>query len=517
VSIAPRRSHLGSDSSAALTALVVLVSLLAPSPVHATVTTEIFGSGFETGDFTGWGATSTGGGNLSVQGAAALHGTTFGLQALVNDTTGLYVEDDTPDNENYYYARFYFDTKDFDPGEAQFHFRARLFIGFEELPLRRLFAVVLRRQAGQYSIMARARRDDDTQADTGFVPIAGGTHLVEVAWRRASAVGANDGRLQLNLDGLVAGQVTGVDNDRSQVDFVRLGALSVKTGASGTLDFDEFDSARTSPLPFRVTNVFTILMSNHDYGDVVGSADAPYINSLIASYGLATNYMDSLTHPALPNALYLISGDTQYPGFIELNPTSFPYFPADGDNLGNQLQTAGIAWRSYAESMGTACTLTGAGNYTPRQDPFLYFTDIQGSASLCASTNVDYSLFAVDLAAGTYRYAWIAANLAHSGHDPSGDPAAALRASDAWLATEVPHILESPRYQAGGVIFITWDQARTGDQVPMIVISSRVTTGFKSSHAYNHASYLATVEEIFGLPRLGAAQSADDMSEFFVP
>ena len=55
--------------------------------------------------------------------------------------------------------------------------------------------------------------------------------------------------------------------------------------------------------------IFTILFENHDYKEVVGSPNAPYFNSLIATYGLATNYHDSGTHPSLPNYLVLASGD----------------------------------------------------------------------------------------------------------------------------------------------------------------------------------------------------------------
>jgi hypothetical protein len=38
--------------------------------------------------------------------------------------------------------------------------------------------------------------------------------------------------------------LTGLDNDERGVDSARLGAISVKTGATGTLDFDEFLSRR---------------------------------------------------------------------------------------------------------------------------------------------------------------------------------------------------------------------------------------------------------------------------------
>jgi hypothetical protein len=38
----------------------------------------------------------------------------------------------------------------------------------------------------------------------------------------------------------------GLDNSVSAVDLVRLGALSIKAGASGTLYLDEFESRRAS-------------------------------------------------------------------------------------------------------------------------------------------------------------------------------------------------------------------------------------------------------------------------------
>jgi hypothetical protein len=204
----------------------------------------IFRDGFETGDTSRWSATASDGGDLGVTAGASMKSTAFGLQASVDDTIGIYVQDDTPRDEATYRARFYLHPGDFDPGEAQNHFRTRIFIAFEEAPMRRLMAVVLRRQGGQYSLMGRARRDDGTQADTGFFAISAAPHFVELRWMRASGPGAGDGVFQLWIDGLLQSSNTTLDSSISSVDFVRLGALSVKTGAAGTLHFDEFESRR---------------------------------------------------------------------------------------------------------------------------------------------------------------------------------------------------------------------------------------------------------------------------------
>jgi hypothetical protein len=297
-------------------------------------------------------------------------------------------------------------------------------------------------------------------------------------------------------------------------------ASSTGTGATNATSTSSTSSAGGGAAGSPKT-IFTIVMENHDYAEIVGSPDAPYINSLIDTYGLATNYYDSGTHPSLPNYLYMASGDTQYPGVIDIDPTQYPYFPSDADNLGNQLEQAGIEWRSYQESMGTPCKLTSSGDYAPKHDPFLYFSNIQDDAALCAKRNVDYSAFAADLASGQYRYMFITPNLINDGHDPSNDPVQGLQQSDDWLSVELPKILASSVYQDGGVVFITWDEAegRNGndpDKIPMIVVSPFIKSpGYKSAVYYTHASYLATMEDFFGLPRLGAADGKPNLNEFW--
>jgi hypothetical protein len=283
------------------------------------------------------------------------------------------------------------------------------------------------------------------------------------------------------------------------------------TGGHGTIG----DMGGAAPF----TVVITILLENHDYKEVVGNAaDAPFINSLIERYGLATNYIDSKVHPSLPNYLYLISGSTQ--GVTsDYNAGSKPPFKAD--NLGDQMTTAGIAWRSYSEDMGSACNLSDGFRYATRHDPFLYFDGVRnGPNGQCASTQVDYKSFSADLAAGSYKYMWITPNLFNDGHGGPlpipffDDPAKDLQTSDNWLAAELPAILESDVFKAGGVLFLTWDEAEgrnkdDKDQIPMIVVSPRLKSkGRTLDVATSHASYLATVEDIFGLPRLGEAQGA---------
>jgi len=209
---------------------------------------RIFADGFESGNLSAWSSSSGDGGDLTVSPFAAMRGSFQGLSGLVDDLAALYVQDDSPHDESQYRARFYLDPNGFDPGETSGARRTRVFILFEESPLRRLAAVVLRRVNGTYGIMLRTRLDDNSQYDTGFFTISDDPHFVELAWKRSSGPDANDGSVELWIDGVSRHLATTLDNSRSAVDFVRLGALSVKLTASGALRWDEFDSRRITSI-----------------------------------------------------------------------------------------------------------------------------------------------------------------------------------------------------------------------------------------------------------------------------
>jgi hypothetical protein len=207
---------------------------------------RIFGHDFESGGLGAWSTAAAGGGDLAVSPAAALGTSGLGLRALVNDTDPLYVEDDTPADEGRYRARFYFDPNGFDPGEAAGHLRTRVFIAFSDLPTRRVAAIVLKGQGGVFSLMGRARLDDNGQTDTGFFDIGDGPHVIEFELKAATSAGASDGSFQLWIDGASRSVLGGLDNSLAAVDFARMGALSVKSGANGAMYWDQFESHRAT-------------------------------------------------------------------------------------------------------------------------------------------------------------------------------------------------------------------------------------------------------------------------------
>jgi hypothetical protein len=190
-----------------------------------------------------WSAVASDGGDLQVSAAAGLDGSPTGLEAVVDDTAPLFVQDDTPTAEPLYRALFHFDPNGFDPGEGLNHLRTRFFIGFDAAA-RRAFALVLRRRDGEYALMARARLGGGSRADTAFVPITDAPHAIELLYAAETAPDANDGVLILAVDNATVAVLENLDLG-APIERARLGALSVKGGAAGSLLFDGFDSRRS--------------------------------------------------------------------------------------------------------------------------------------------------------------------------------------------------------------------------------------------------------------------------------
>jgi len=263
------------------------------------------------------------------------------------------------------------------------------------------------------------------------------------------------------------------------------------------------------------SHVFVIVMENHEYGSIIGSGAAPYINSLAASYGLATNYY-AASHPSLPNYLALTAGSTF--GIASDCTTCF----VNATNIADQVEASGRSWKAYMEDMPSPCYGgASSGNYAMKHNPFMYYTDIRNNPARCAAHVVPFTQFSTDLRNGTVpNFVWITPNMCNDMHDCS------VGTGDAWLRSVVPTITGSAAFRTGGVLFITWDEGASnagccgdssGGQVATLVISPRSIPGLRSRTAENHYGLLRTIEDAFRLSHLNAAAWAGNVSmrEYF--
>lgn len=251
-------------------------------------------------------------------------------------------------------------------------------------------------------------------------------------------------------------------------------------------------------------------MENHSYNQIIGSADAPYINSLVPTAGVAANY-NAVTHPSLPNYLALVGGDTF--GVVDDCTDCFISAPSIADNL----EAAGKSWKTYQEGMPSPCFVGDSYPYVQKHDPFIYFDSIRTDTVRCQSHVVPYSQLASDLlsVSTTPTYAFITPDICNDMHDCS------VATGDAWLSVEVAQILASPAFTTqNSVLVVVWDEDdfSASNQVPLLLIGSGVTPNFQSSVAYDHYSLVRTIEDALGLPALTANDAgAAPMSDFFGP
>jgi hypothetical protein len=169
------------------------------------------------------------------------------MQAVIDDANTIFVRDDTPNAEPRYRARFYFDPNSILMASGDAHFIFKGFSGTSSANTE-LLRVELRRTSAGYEVRASLLDDGTLWVHTAWVPIQDRSNSIELDWRAATGVGANDGGLTFWVhDGFSLQQVATslVDNDTRRVDFVRLGALTgIDAGTRGTYYFDVFESRR---------------------------------------------------------------------------------------------------------------------------------------------------------------------------------------------------------------------------------------------------------------------------------
>jgi hypothetical protein len=240
-------------------------------------------------------------------------------------------------------------------------------------------------------------------------------------------------------------------------------------------------------------HVFVVVMENTGLDSALRSEP---IARLASSNALATNY-HAVARPSLPNYLALTSGKTW-----GITDDGYHALPAAAE-LGTQLTTAGISWRAYMEGMtADAGCMASPYPYALKHDPFAYY----GGA--CPPNVVPIDDLDSDLAGATPSFVWISPGLCHDGHDCTLDVAGT------WLDGLVSRIKSSEAWRSGGTLFIVWDEGNGGDGnlVPLIVLT-KDTTPVRVETQYDHYSLLATIEDLFHLPRLGSAANATPLTQ----
>ena len=222
-------------------------------------------------------------------------------------------------------------------------------------------------------------------------------------------------------------------------------------------------------------------------------------------------------------------------------------------DMGNVSSREGaVCGHPALDSQDQTQTAVPGDGYATRHDPFVYFHSIIDDPGYCDAHVVPLASpsgalppsappgitgLATDLksARTTPNLSFIVPNLCTDGHDypctnqPSGT--SALADVDAFLSTWVPKITSSPAFKQDGLLVITFDESdgpqsdssaccgeTAGPNSPLpgitglgggrtgaVLLSPFIKGGTVSGTPYNHYSMLASIEDAFGLGRLGYA------------
>lgn len=250
---------------------------------------------------------------------------------------------------------------------------------------------------------------------------------------------------------------------------------------------------------------------------IIGNPSAPYLNSLANTYASATSWY-AVEHDSWRDYNIAISGND----YNSLGK-KWPY-PSGSTNATfvNELDNAGISWKSYMESMPSPCDVSSSAPYNAGHDPFVHFAAIvnrNNSTAYCNSHVVPYtqSGLTADLnSTSPPDFVWVTPNQCDSMHSMcSGNRVAR---GDSWLSTFIPNVMQTSWYTTGGIIIITWDESAGGDtssgglpgttggHIVTLVISSTSSGAFASPG--NHYGTLRAIEEAYGVGLLGHSSSS---------
>jgi phospholipase C len=285
---------------------------------------------------------------------------------------------------------------------------------------------------------------------------------------------------------------------------------------------------------------FDLIQAGNENGDYLSLSqlyqqDIPNYFTYASNFVLADHMYSSIQSATFPNHLYTIAAqsggaiDNPLPDGPESGcdaPTgaTAPVLDAEGNitsqypcfdfqTVADSLTAAGITWARY----GGPDSLT---------DPFEAISHIRFSSLWDTNFFTSNSQFATDAAAGNLpAVSWLAAGGPFDEH-----PDYSTCQGENWTVTQLNAIMNGPDW-GSTVVFVAWDdfggfydhepppvldQFGLGIRVPLIIISPYAISGYISHTQYEFSSFLAILEERFGLATLTNRDAmASDMMDSF--
>ena len=188
----------------------------------------------EAGDLSEYDSTVTDGGDLSADASAAMASTSYGLKALIDDTTAIYGQVGLSSLARFR-VRFYLDPSNLSMDDDTEH----EIVDTDTGPFRPI-SLYLHYESGSFELAIGSGNDADSMTWGSYFDISAGEQYVEMGWMQSTGPGNDDGYLKVWVDGVLKDTISSLDNDTVEVDVFKIGATrNIEATTSGSCYFDQ--------------------------------------------------------------------------------------------------------------------------------------------------------------------------------------------------------------------------------------------------------------------------------------
>ena len=264
--------------------------------------------------------------------------------------------------------------------------------------------------------------------------------------------------------------------------------------------FDRPVEIRAAAVP-TPAHIVIVVEENRSQSNIIGNKAAPFINQLAANGAMMAQSFAEV-HPSEPNYYALFAGNT----LVKENVC--PVDAGNTPNLGSQLLGAGYTFVGFAESLpapGSAdCR---AGKYARKHVPWASFSNIPAARSL------PFSAFPAPGNPQNYAslptVSIVIPNLDNDMHDGS------VAQGDQWLYQNLSQYASWAQTH-NSLLILTWDEDdnTSRNQIPTVFYGAGVRPG-SYDEPISHYNVLSTLEQMYGLPKLGFAARAPAITDIW--
>jgi len=250
----------------------------------------------------------------------------------------------------------------------------------------------------------------------------------------------------------------------------------------------------TAAVP-RPGHIVIVILENHSYQDIIGSSDAPYINSL-AKNTYSANFRNSfaIEHPSQPNYLDLYSGRNQ--GVTDDDrPSNTPFTTP---NLGKQLISAGFSYTTYSQGLpSVGYNGDSYGAYVRKHNPAANWMG-SGTNQIPATTNQPFTSFPTDYTK-LPTVSIVVPDENNDMHDGS------VKQGDTWIKNNLDKYVQWAKTH-NSLFILTFDEDDYSDRNHIVTIfTGSMIKGGNYKTNINHYKVLRTIESMYRLSFIGNA------------